>query len=583
MNENHTTSPGISPANTSAGVSSSGRPLRRWSETTDPELGDAYRRLHQPLDADGHQRRRFLQGMLAVGGVTALGMPMLSSKVAEAGPKLAADERILITLVLDGGNDGLNTVIPLNEGRYRDMRGSLAIGAAGTHPVGDGMALHPNLRRLANRFNNGEVAIIRGVGEPGDDHSHFQSMARWMAGTAKPSPWFTGYLGRYLDGIGGDELSGVTIGGNGVPLHLVRPQGATTAVPGWGGLFGLDYDANNYNRPTYDAMLRYNAGAVGKGYWAEEMAKANSRAISTADTIGAIFSPEIELENNFVRDAELVTRLINLDVGARCISLSLGGFDHHADQRPSHDDFMDYVDRAINRILTGIRPGLRNRVLIMTMSEFGRRPEENGTGTDHGTANTMFVVGAAVNGGLYGAQPKLSRLDERGDLRHEVDFRSMYATVLDDWLNADSREILGANYENLGFLSQSCNGEEATIIGTGGKDTIHGTEGRDVIVALGGADTIYGHGGDDIICAGPGTDTVFGDQGNDALFGDQGDDDLRGGDGDDDIRGGSGQDQLRGGRGRDRLRGNSGSDQLFGDRSRDTFIGSAKDAILRGQ
>jgi uncharacterized protein (DUF1501 family) len=576
MNENPT-------ASDPAGVSSSGRPVRRWSETTDPELADAYRRLHQPLDDGGHERRKFLQGMLAVGGVTALGLPMLSSKAAEAGPRLAADERILVTLVLDGGNDGLNTLIPVNDGRYRDLRGSLAIGRSGTHSVGDGLALHPNLGRLANRFGNGEVAIIRGVGEPSDDHSHFQSMARWMAGTARPAPWFSGYLGRYLDGIGGDELSGVTIGGNGVPLHLVRPQGETTAVPGWGGLFGLDYDANNYNRPTYDAMLKYNAGALNKGHWAEQVARSNSRAISTADTVGAIFNPEIELENDFIRDAELVARLINLDVGARCISLSLGGFDHHADQRPSHDDYMGYVDRAISRILNGVKASHRGRVLIMTMSEFGRRPEENGTGTDHGTANTMFVVGSAVNGGLYGAQPKLSRLDERGDLRHEVDFRSMYATVLDDWLNADSTEILGANYENLGFLSQSCNGQEATIVGSRSGETIHGTAGRDVIVGLGGADTIYGHGGDDVICAGPGTDTVFGDEGNDNIFGDTGDDDLRGGDGNDYLRGGSGHDQLRGGRGRDKLRGNGGSDQLFGDRSEDTFISTAADAILRGQ
>lgn len=556
---------------------------RRFSEETDPELRDAYRRLHQPLDDAGHHRRRFLQGMLAVGGVSALGLPLLSTRDAEAGPPLGADERILVTLVLDGGNDGLNTVIPLDDGNYRDMRGPLAVSASGTHAVGDSLYLHRNLSRLADRFDSGQVAIIRGVGEPSDDLSHFQSMARWMAGTAQPAPWFNGYLGRYIDGIGGDDLAGIAIGDRGVPLHLVRSNGGTTAVPGWGGLFGLDYDSNNFNRPTYDAMLHYDAGNLSKGYWADQIARTNSSAIATADTIGAIFNPEIETEDHIVRDAELVGRLINLDIGARCISLSMGGYDHHADQRPSHDDFLGSVDQAINRLLNTVKPSLRSRVVIMTMSEFGRRPEYNGSGTDHGTANTMFVVGESVNGGLYGEQPQLNRLDERGNLRHHVDFRSMYATVLEDWLDADATEILGGNYERLGFLRQSCNGEEATIIGSSRGETIHGTAGRDVIVAQGGNDTIYGHGGDDLICAGPGDDTVYGDAGNDTVRGEGGSDDLHGGDGSDYLQGGGGHDQIRGGRGADTIRGNSGADQLFGNRSEDTFVSGVADTILRGQ
>ena len=236
--------------------------FRRMGESTDPELAEAARLLHQPLDEAGVQRRHFLQGMLAVGGVTALGMPLLSSRHAEAGPPLGANERILIALVLDGGNDGLNTVCPLDEGRYFDLRPNLAVNPAGTHPVGDNLYLHPNLSRLKDRFDSGQVAIIRGVGEPSDDHSHFQSMARWMAGTAAPAPWYSGFLGRYIDGIGGDELASVTIGHHGVPLHMRRANGPASAIPGWGGLFGLDYDENNYNRPMYQALLDINAGSL---------------------------------------------------------------------------------------------------------------------------------------------------------------------------------------------------------------------------------------------------------------------------------------------------------------------------------
>ncbi len=557
--------------------------VRRWAESRDPELRDAYRRLHSPLDHAGMDRRRFLQGMLVVGGVTALGVPMLSSRAAQAGPRLGPNDRILITLVLNGGNDGLNTVCPMDDGRYYDIRGSFAIQPEGAHPVGDGLYLHPNLNRLANRYEQGNVAIINGVGEPSDDHSHFVSMARWMAGTAAAQPWYSGWLGRYLDGLGGDELSGVAIGDQGIPLHLRRPRGETTAVPGWGGLFGMDYDANNYNRPTYDALLDYNAGAVGKGDFAEEVARTTSRAISSADSVAGIFSPEVNISDDLVRDAELVARLINLDIGARVISVNMNEFDHHADQRPEHDEFLDIVDRAIDRIFDNIRPALRSRVMLVTTSEFGRRPAPNGTGTDHGTANSMFVVGDGVTGGLYGRYPSLRNLDERGDLRHQVDFRSMYATLLDGWLDADSREILGANYESIGFLSQSCNGAEATIVGTASDDVIHGTSGRDVIVGGGGADTIHGHGGDDLICAGSGNDSVFGGDGNDSIFGDAGDDDVRGDAGRDYVRGGPGHDQVHGGRGADTIRGNDGSDQLFGKRTRDTFISGLSDTISRGQ
>ena len=556
--------------------------FRRMGESTDPELAEAARLLHQPLDEAGVQRRHFLQGMLAVGGVTALGMPLLSSRHAEAGPPLGANERILIALVLDGGNDGLNTVCPLDEGRYFDLRPNLAVNPAGTHPVGDNLYLHPNLSRLKDRFDSGQVAIIRGVGEPSDDHSHFQSMARWMAGTAAPAPWYSGFLGRYIDGIGGDELASVTIGHHGVPLHMRRANGPASAIPGWGGLFGLDYDENNYNRPMYQALLDINAGSLSADRL-QDIAATNSRSVATADQVGAIFNPEITIQNEIIRDAELVARLVNLDIGARVISLSMGGYDHHADQRPSHDDFMDSIDRAINRILTSIEPRFRSRVCIMTMSEFGRRPEQNGSGTDHGTANAMFVIGDGVSGGLYGAQPSLRRLDQRGDLRHEVDFRSMYATLLEGWLGADSNEILGASYETLPLFTTTCGGEEATIIGTGAGETIHGTSGRDVIFAGGGADIIHGNGGDDLICGGAGNDTVFAGDGNDNVWGGSGSDDLRGGRGNDYLRGDAGHDQIHGDMGADTLRGGEGADQLFGKRTEDTFISGLADTILRGQ
>lgn len=557
--------------------------VRRFSQTRDPELVDAYRRLHVPATAAGIERRHFLQGLLAVGGLTALGVPMLSGR-AEAGAPLAPDERILVVLLMGGGNDSLNMVCPLEQGAYQSIRGSFGIAAAGTHSVGDGLYLHPNLGRLKTRFDQGKVAIVNGVGDALDDHSHFVNMARWMAGRSNEGIWTSGWLGRYLDGIGGDGLSGVSIGHEGVPLHMQRPSGETTALPPSGSLFGTDYSENNQNRAMYDALKSIDPNNVGLSPWAAEFSRSVAACIDTADTVGPVFSPEITEEDDLVVDATLAARLINLDVGARVIALSMGGYDHHDDQRPAHDEFMTSVDRAIDTLFDQVNPSLRGRVMLMSFSEFARRVEPNGSdGTDHGTAGALFVVGDSVNGGLYGAQPSLSNLDNRGDLKHEVDFRSVYSTVLEDWLQADPVEIIGGNYENLGFLSYTCQGEEATHVGTSGADTIDGTPGRDVIVALGGADLIYGRGGDDLICAGAGNDTAFGGSGDDEIHGDAGSDDLRGEDGADSLHGGADGDQLHGGRGPDTLAGDGGADQLFGRRSQDTFVTDVMDVVLRGK
>lgn len=560
-----------------------GAGLRSYATSSDPEIREAYRRLHRPMNPDLVERRRFLQGLLAMGGLAAAGVPLLDGR-ARAGAPLGRNERILIVLFQSGGNDGLNTVVPQDDGRYHDARGGLAISSSNTHPVGDGLYLHPNLSRLKRRYDDGKVAIVKGVGEPSYDHSHFVSTARWMAGTAAPAPWFTGWLGRYLDSTGADELAGVAVGERGIPLHLQRAAGDAIALPSWtSSLFGSDYRENNSNRALYDALLNVDGAAIGRGARARQIADNTAGAIETADELGSIFTPEIQEEDQLLRDAMLATRLINLDVGARVLTLSMDGYDHHDDQRPEHDQFMTSVDGAIDHIFDNVAPRLRDRVVLMTFSEFGRRVEENGGGTDHGAANCLFVVGETVNGGHYGQQPSIRNVDERGDLRFNVDFRSVYATVLEDWLGADATEIIGGNYEKLGFLSHSCQGEQATIVGSDAGETLWGTAGRDVIVGAGGADLIYGRGGDDLICAGSGNDTVFAGEGDDVVHGGGGSDDIRGDAGNDVLRGGDGQDQVHGGRGADTIRGDKGIDQLFGKRSDDRFFSGKHDTVLRGQ
>jgi uncharacterized protein (DUF1501 family) len=510
-------------------------------------------------DAMVMSRRRMLQGLLALGGIGLIeGVPGV--RPALAGPPLGRGDRILVVVTLDGGNDTLSTLVPYTSGRYYDIRGSLAIAENTVMDVGDGLGLHPNLQYVGQRFNAGDVAFVRGIGEPTDEHSHFAALAKWMSGDPHASPDASGWLGRYLDALGGDSLSGVAIGPLGTPQLLRRQAGRVTGLPMLGDLFGADAVVDGEVRPVKWAHKHLSAlgGAdIGKGKWAQAVVATQAEAIGSAAKVNPSYSPTIN-DNlpDVVRDLTLAARVVNLDVGARVLHVRHNGFDTHNAQRPEHDDLLESLDLGLARFFDTLAPRYHDRVVVLCWSEFGRRIEPNGSGgVDHGSAGMALVLGSKVTGGHYGLQPSLSRPTDRGDLRMQVDYRSLYATVLDRYLGADSTEILGASYENLGIFDEAvyCDGQRATIVGTAGADRLRGTKGRDVIAGLGGNDVIIGGGGADTICGGDGNDTLRGGAGGDRLFGDRGNDRLSGEGGRDRLEGGRGRDQLRGGAGRDRL------------------------------
>lgn len=506
-------------------------------------------------------RRRLLQGLLAVGGLGLVeGLPGLV-RPALAGPPLGPGEKILLVLTLDGGNDTLSTLVPFNTGRYYDVRKDLAIDGATVTDLGDGLGLHPNLGYVTERWRAGDVAFVRGIGEPTDEHSHFAAIAKWMAGHHDPLPHATGWLGRYLDAIGGDSLSGVAIGPQGIPLLLRRAAGRVTGLPMIGDLFGADgRDTDGSLKPVAFAHRHLKAlgnAQLGMGSWAQTLVTTQAEAIRTAVDVNPTYSPTIaENQDELIIDLTLAARVINLDVGARVVHVTRNGFDTHNAQRPEHDNLLSALDTGLQRFFATLAPAFRERVVVLCWSEFGRRIQPNGSkGTDHGSAGSAFVLGSAVTGGLYGEQPSLARPTPRGDLRMQVDHRDLYATILDRYLGVDSTELLGASYANLGIFDPPvvCDGKRATIVGTAGADTLRGTPGDDVIAGLGGDDVIEGRGGNDTICGGGGADTARGGRGNDRLFGDRGNDRLYGDAGRDRLEGGRGRDELRGGAGRDRL------------------------------
>ncbi len=428
------------------------RPSRQsFARLGDPELATVYDAMCEPdRSVDGVSRRRFLQGALALGGASLVG-PSILAEAADAAP-LGPGENILVVIMLAGGNDGLNTVAPLARAKYYDLRGPLALSATEAHGIGNGMALHPNLPKLKQRFDQGDVAIVQGIGNPADDHSHFSSMAQWMSGKLS-GPVSSGWLGRYLDAVGG-SLSGITVGDSGIPLHLRGDSIQPIGLPTYGELYGSS-TGDPWEVVAYEAIQAMATADHGKGPWAQATASVFAKAIDTAQTVQPVYSPELpENVSDPVVDLTIAARLINLNVGARVLNVGFGSFDTHDDQTAEHDRRMQELDDGIDAFFATLAPAYRDRVTVMTFSEFGRRAAANDSGgTDHGSASNAFVIGSQVRGGFHGTHPNLNRLTSRGDLEASMDFRSYYASILERWLGADANQILGGSYEQLDLFT----------------------------------------------------------------------------------------------------------------------------------
>ncbi len=397
------------------------------------------------------ERRRFIQGALVAGGAAVAG-PTVFAEAVGAAP--TGDDTILVTVTLAGGNDGLNTFGPFGNGIYRDLRGSMAINVSGAHSAGDGQYFHPNLSRLATRYRRGDVAVVRGVGDPLLDRSHFSNLARWQTGLPDGRIAGTGWLGRWLDASPTNQFTGVAIGGQGVPLHLRGTQTDVTDLPRrGGGLYGADRSEQRDQR-MYRAIRQMGAEST-RAPWINRVGQVNALSIDAAQAVSAAYRADLP-EGRLLPDMVLAARLINLNLGTRVLNVWQNGYDTHDNQIGAnsgvgdHADLLGELDVALDRFFVTLSPALAARVVVMVYSEFGRRVEPNGSsGTDHGTANHVFFLGRRVKGGLYGDPPPLRSLDDRGDLRVSTDFRQVYASVIDDVLSGSSSEVLGRSYQTL--------------------------------------------------------------------------------------------------------------------------------------
>ena len=397
-------------------------------------------------------RRRFLQGMVATAGAATLLDTTFARAAAALGP-LGATEGVLVVIQLGGGNDGLNTIVPVADPAYRTLRPSLAV-TSGAHPLGTtGFALHPAMPRLAVRYAAGKVAVVNGVGNPTKDQSHFSSMATWMAGTSG-SQRTTGWLGRYVDTLpdGAEGLRAASVGAT-TPLHLVGARSHAVSIGGPVAPYGSHLGAD-WQLPVYDGVAATAATPTGLGALADEIGQLEARMVTNGRKVKPAAWGRTLPAGDLVPRLDVAAALINLDLGVRVISVSTGGsFDTHAGQRAAHQTRLFDLDVAIDHFFTKLSPSFAGRVTLLTFSEFGRRARENGAGgTDHGTAGPMLLVGDRVAGGVRGAMPSLTTLDGNGNLAVRVDFRSVYATVLQSWLKVAPASILGATYPTLSLF-----------------------------------------------------------------------------------------------------------------------------------
>lgn len=420
---------------------------------------DDFESLGQQLQHDPErpltsmQRRRFLQGALALGGA-AIAVP---TALADQAAAQTGNDAIVVTVTLAGGNDGLNSLGPFSNSNYRALRGPLSIDPNSGHTADDGLSFHPNLRRLATRYRRGDVAVVSGVGEPSRDRSHFSNMARWQSANPEGRITATGWVGRWLDSEATSQFSGIGIGGNGVPLHFRGASSDVTDIPARSNaLYGSDRSDARDQR-MYRA-IRQMGKESNRGPWVNAVGAVGAQAVDSAQEIAPAFKDELP-ENQLTADMVSAARLINLNLGTRALNILQGGYDTHDNQIGAnsgvgiHAELLEELDASLDVFFATLSPVMAERVVVMVYSEFGRRAAANSSrGTDHGTSNHVFIIGRRVNGGLYGDRPPLNRLDDRGDFLVTRDFRDVYASVIEQAFGTSAAGALGQGYNTLDLI-----------------------------------------------------------------------------------------------------------------------------------
>ena len=354
----------------------------------------------------------------------------------------AASPRLLILIELRGGNDGLNTVIPIDDGAYFDLRPRLAFKPDAVARFEGAPALHPSLAPLEPLWRDRQMAILQGIGYPAPNLSHFRSIEIWD--TASDSQQFlqTGWLTRTVDkqsAFASQSADGVVIGA----VDLGPLAGGARAVA-----------LNDPARFARQARLASADSVVARGALAHVLRVENDIVRAGADV-----RSDVTFKTDFPRGAfgVAVQHAAAIAAGGKVpvLRLTLSGFDTHQNQLPIHANLLRVLAESVVALRSALsEQGMWDRTLILTYSEFGRRPRENQSGgTDHGTAGALFAFGPHVRAGVHGEASSLRALDRDGNLRHSTDFRRIYASVLENWWQLPSERVLQRRFEPLKFIA----------------------------------------------------------------------------------------------------------------------------------
>lgn len=365
--------------------------------------------------------------------------------------------RCLVLVNLNGGNDGLNCIVPHGDPQYYRLRPSIAIAQSDVLHLNSHVGFNPKLRSFKRMYDKGMVAVVQGVGYPNADHSHFRSSEIWQ--TAAPDKYeHTGWLGRYLDeaGLPSNDLFKAVAVSQVLPEVLVSDR---TDVPAVANLaqYGLISDRNPLERRAFsensrDARLPFASPYLRHVMQIEDHAQRSSeelpRLIQGYRTQATYPSTPIG------RSLALAAQIVGSNLGTKVLYVSHGSFDTHVNQTATQNNLLGQFSDAISAFYDDLAAhGNDRRVLTMTFSEFGRRIAENAArGTDHGEASPLFLIGGGVKGGLYGSAPDLSETN-MGNLRYTTDFRSVYATVLERWLGRPSATVLNGSFAKISVLA----------------------------------------------------------------------------------------------------------------------------------
>ena len=367
---------------------------------------------------------------------------------------------ILVVIQLTGGNDSLNTLIPYGNSLYYDNRSTVAIPQDEVIVIDDNFGFNPAMRPVKDLYDQGKVALIQGVGYPNPNRSHFRSMDIWH--TCEPDKQGSeGWLGRVirdLDPNGENVLTGVNFG-RGLPRALAVPGvpvASVAVLETYGVLTGISEEPDRTD--ALDVFARMYAPAIGSGPVMDYLGQTGLDALKGADILKTApdrYVSSIEYADNAIsKNLQGISKVLNANLGTRIFYTQHGGYDTHANQGPVHPKLWTELSQAISDFYADLAEhDVSEDVLMFVFTEFGRRVKDNGSGTDHGSGGLAFAIGDPVKGGMYSEYPSLKEGDLlEGDLQFNIDYRGVYGSMIENWLQLDPIPVVGGNFEQLDFV-----------------------------------------------------------------------------------------------------------------------------------